>query len=122
MAANPGLDPAKLRAAYLGYLPPRTIPGSCVHHTRGGCSLPRALRSDVCNSFACAPLKLLQSGLQADPPVRVVVVLRRRQNHWNQANPALNNDIVGAAVLTEGATTALRPPGPGGWMAAALDA
>ncbi len=117
MAANPDLGPDELRAIYLGHLPQRTIPGSCVHHTRGGCSLPRALRSDVCNRFACAPLKLLQHGLEADPPVREVIVLRRRQNHWNQANPKLNNDIVAATVLTVKATTRLRPPSPEGWMA-----
>jgi hypothetical protein len=59
--------------------------------------------------------------LEADPPVREVVVLRRRQNNWNQTNTALNNDIVGAAVLTEAATTRLRRPKPGGWMADAAE-
>jgi hypothetical protein len=122
MAANPGLSPGELRAIYLDRLPERTIPRSCVHHTRGGCSLPRSVRADVCNTFACAPLKLLQQELDADPPVRKVIVLRRRQNHWNQANPKLDNDIVSATLLTEGASTQLRPPAPEGWMAAAKNA
>ena len=46
--------------------------------------------------------------------MREVVVLRRRQNRWRQVNPMLNNDIVGAAVLTETATTTLKPPKPAG--------
>ncbi len=123
VAANPDLDFARLRAAYLGHLAQRTIPGSCVHHTRAGCSLPRSLRSDICNSYACETLKHLQISLQAkDPPVRKVVVLRRRQNQWKKDDPELNNDIIGAAVLTEATTTRLRPPKPGGWTMGMLSA
>ncbi len=57
----------------------------------------------------------LQRRLEADPPLRKVAVLRRREIQWRQDNATLNNDIVGAAVLTETATTTLRPPKPGGW-------
>lgn len=113
MAADPGRDPAQLRAIYLGHLAQRTVAGSCVHHTRHGCSLPRSLRSDVCNNYVCDTLARLQRGLEADPPVRTVAVVRRRQNRWNQANLKLNNDIVGGAVLTEATTTRLRPPKTG---------
>jgi hypothetical protein len=114
MAADAGLDAARLRAIYLGHLAPRTLAGSCINHTRLGCSLPRGLRSDICNTAACDVLMNLEDGLRADPPVRKVVVLRRRQNFWYRMLPPLNNDIVGAAVLTETKTTRLRPPKPEG--------
>jgi hypothetical protein len=112
MAADPSLDPARLREIYLGHLAQRTLPGSCINHTRLGCSLPRELRSDICNAAACDVLVSLEDGLKADPPVRKVVVLRRRQNFWYRLLPPLNNDIVGAAVLTETKATRLRAPKP----------
>jgi len=116
MAANPDLDSAGLRALYLGHLPQRTIPGGCVFQARTGCGLPRSLRGDICNSYACQALQQLQNSLDAaDPPPRKVVVLRRRQNQWKQDDLSLNNDIVSATVLTEAATKRLRPPTPEGW-------
>jgi hypothetical protein len=114
MAAHPGLDAAGLRALYLGHLPPRSVAGSCVNHTRDGCSLPRSLRSDTCNTWRCLPLQELERRQGADPPVRTVAVLSRRQNHWKQDDRTLDNAIVGAAILTETATKRLRPPKPGG--------
>jgi hypothetical protein len=113
MADHPGLDAAGLRALYLDRLPPRPVAGSCVNHTPGGCSLPRSLRSDTCNRWRCLPLMELEQRLDADPPVRTVAVLSRRQNHWKQDHPGLDNGIVGAAILTETGTRRLRPPKPG---------
>ncbi len=110
MAAHPGLDAAQLRALYLERLAPRTLLGSCINHTRDGCALPASLRSDVCNAYACAALKRLQQTLEADPPARTVMVLRRRRNEWSQPDPGVDNPIVAAAVLTEVATTPLRLP------------
>jgi hypothetical protein len=114
MAADPGLDAAGVRALYLDHLPPRPVAGSCVNHTRHGCALPRSLRADTCNRWACLPLQALQQGLESDPPVRTVAVLSRRQNHWNQDNLARDNAIEGAAVLSETETRRRRPPKPRG--------
>jgi hypothetical protein len=114
LAANPGLDPEQLRDTYLGHLAPRTLAGSCINQTRLGCSLPRELRADICNTYRCDVLEELEDGLEADPPVRKAVVLRRRQNLWFRLAPPLPNDIVGAAVLTETVTTRVRRPRPEG--------
>lgn len=113
LAANPGMDAAQLRATYLAHVPERTIPYSCINHTRGGCSLPKALRADTCNDFLCTQLERLQIGLNATPPVRTARVLRRRHSLWRQSELGLNNDIIEATVLTEGATTRLRLPARG---------
>jgi hypothetical protein len=112
LAAHPGLGAAELRAMYLGHLAERTMPNSCVNHTRHGCALPRSLRADICNSFACDPLRSLLNALEDDRPVRKVVALRRRQNHWDQENPLAPHDIVDAAVLTDTKTTRLRKRKP----------
>jgi hypothetical protein len=113
MAADPGLGPAELREAYLARLAPRTVSGSCIHHTRAGCSLPRGLRSDICNNYACSALVTLLDSQDAGP-VREVIVLRRRQNRWKQGDLALDNGIVGAAVLTETRTLRFTLPEPAG--------
>jgi hypothetical protein len=114
LAADPNLDPAQVRNLYLGRLPQRSIAGSCPNHTRDGCSLPRSLRADICNRFACRQLKTLVEGLRDDPPVRKVIVVRRRQSQWDEDNPTLQNDIVAAAVLTETASIRLKAPKPEG--------
>ena len=112
LAADPTLTPAQVRDLYLERLPPRSVAGSCPNHTRHGCALPRSLRADVCNGFACSQLKSLMEGLKADPPVRKVIVVRRRQSQWDEDNPLLENDIVGAAVLTEARSVRPRRPKP----------
>ena len=104
--------PAALKAAYLAHVPERAVSRSCLYHTREGCALPRPLRSDTCNHFACLPFKRLQGALAADPPMERVLVLRRRQSHWTQWTLGLNNDLVGAAILTEAATRRRRLPKP----------
>jgi hypothetical protein len=119
LADRPDLDPARLRQLYVEHLPRRSIPGSCVFHTRLGCNLPRALRGDPCNQWACFVLKSLHRRLEADPPVRKVIVLRRQLSHWEPETAEVKNEIVGAAVLTELATTHLKQPKPEGWMALA---
>ena len=113
MAANPGLSPAQVRAAYLERLPEHAMTDSCVNHTKAGCSLPRSLRSDVCNVFLCSHLQRLVDTLTDDASVRTVLVLRRRQDLWRQAAPGLpDNEIIDGAVLTETGMKRFRLPKP----------
>ena len=44
---------------YTSHLPTHVIEDSCVFHTPKGCSLPRHLRADTCNSFECDGLRNL---------------------------------------------------------------
>jgi hypothetical protein len=48
-----------------------TFEGSCVFHGAAGCTLPRMLRSDLCNSFYC---KGLQSVVQAGSAASAVSI------------------------------------------------
>jgi hypothetical protein len=50
---DPQAGPETIIAAYLAQLPEQSISGSCVYHGAQGCTLPRDLRANICNSFQC---------------------------------------------------------------------
>jgi len=104
MAAQPQLSNGEVVAAYLDRVAPRTESGSCINHTRHGCSLPREMRSDTCNRFACESLATLQAAQRGEVPVQVVLVVRRKQDQWRRATPGLDNAINGGAILFESGT------------------
>jgi hypothetical protein len=70
MAQHPDQRPDDVVAAYLGQVADETVEGSCIFHQRGGCGLPREMRSDTCNRFFCASLKAFQQGLTGRDPAR----------------------------------------------------
>lgn len=104
MQQHPQLGADAVLAQYLARLPAVTMAGSCIHHTAQGCSLPRDMRSDTCNDFRCGPLALLQAPGQ---PVDAVVVVQRRQSLWRIADPALDNRITAATLLSADGAQAL---------------
>ena len=106
MHQHPELGPDQVVAHYLSRLPAASMAGSCINHTRQGCSLPRAMRSDVCNVYRCGPLALLQAPGQ---PVQAVLVIQRRRNLWRTDNPTLDNGIIGATLLDAGGAVPLHP-------------
>lgn len=59
---------------YMTRLPGRHTQGGCVYQGPGGCVLPRADRADICNSYACDPLKDLQQALEGDREAAFVAV------------------------------------------------
>lgn len=60
---QPALDAAAMLARYADYLPARHYRGSCVYHASDGCTLPRELRSNLCNRYVCGGLTQLRSAL-----------------------------------------------------------
>lgn len=57
--------PDTLEAAYAAYLPEHHYHASCVFHTPRGCTLPRAMRSDLCNRYLCGSLTQLTRALES---------------------------------------------------------
>lgn len=53
-----------IEAEYLAHAAPRGYADSCVYHSESGCSLPRDMRADICNSFHCEGLR---QGLETEP-------------------------------------------------------
>ena len=101
MRLHPQWSAADVVQAYLDRVAPRTERHSCINHGDGGCTLPRELRSDTCNDFACAALSTLQQ--QADGAARrqPVIVIRRRLGQWTRASHGADNRITAIALLTE---------------------
>ena len=95
LARHPGSRWAAAVDHYLGLVAPEHLAGSCLFHGRGGCTLPRAQRSDVCNRFACDTLEQARDVAGDARDARVVVGIL--------ASQALH----GAAVVTAGGARAL---------------
>jgi len=54
--ARPELEARAVIRLYIERVPEVGYAGSCVFHGKTGCTLDRALRSDVCNSYYCGGL------------------------------------------------------------------
>ncbi len=73
--AHPERTLAQVVESYVEYLPAETVLDSCVYHSRTGCGLPRALRSQTCNQHLCGKLKNLRAALPEHRPPPVLAVL-----------------------------------------------
>jgi hypothetical protein len=71
--AHPDRDANAAVAAYLAYLGPRTVHRSCPFHRADGCSLPRDMRADICNSYICDGLTRISDAAPAAGPVHAFV-------------------------------------------------
>ena len=112
MQAQPDLSKEQVAAAYLACVSGKTQAGSCINHTGQGCSLPKEMRSDICNRFSCDALDSLQAaqrGRVGVEAVQAVLVVRRKQDHWNRAQPGLENAVTGLALLRETGATRVAP-------------
>ena len=52
---------------YLSYLPHVSYENSCIYHAERGCTLPRKMRSNVCNQFLCRGLSEVWQRLSSTP-------------------------------------------------------
>lgn len=74
MARHPQRRPRDILHDYLSQLGKKTYDGSCVYHTASGCSLPREMRSHICNGFLCKGLNQILFQLPNAEDTRVFVV------------------------------------------------
>jgi hypothetical protein len=59
---------------YLSHLPETSTRNSCVYHAATGCSLPRELRQNICNTYYCNNLRWLNKSYVAQGTGKVVYV------------------------------------------------
>ena len=53
---------------------------SCIYHTETGCSLPRELRSNICNNFFCQPIKdYIETAKKNSENKRAAIIVRNRE-------------------------------------------
>ena len=112
MRERPELTPDAVLDEYLRHLPQRSVTGSCVNQTTRGCSLPRELRSDICNGYFCLALKNWQAQQAGEPRPEGVLVIQRQQDQWNKERPDLENPVVGVSVVSESGVRRLRVTAP----------
>jgi len=76
LAAHPEATPEQAVATYLAYLPEESFEDACVYQGPRGCTLPRALRADLCNAYLCAGLKSYRRHLARHGPTPGCAVVR----------------------------------------------
>jgi hypothetical protein len=78
VAAHPGSTLQDAAADYAARLPERHVEASCLHHGAAGCTLPRAMRSDICNRHACDALTAARDRVADGAPEGLVVAMAGR--------------------------------------------
>ena len=101
MRQQPQWSPADIVQAYMDRVADRTERHSCINHTASGCALPREMRADTCNDFACAALSTLQQMPSGAVDRQPVFVIRRRLGQWTRPTPGADNRITAIALITE---------------------
>ncbi len=99
VSGHPDQKPEQVLAAYMEYLPEKSFKDSCVNHTEKGCSLPKNMRSQVCNDYLCDPLNKLRELFTKTPLPKGVFFISRAQNNWNKDNLDLDNSIVSSVLI-----------------------
>ena len=80
LAEHPGTQSGEAVLAYLQHIPEEHYRGSCVYHTKTGCSLPRDMRARICNAYECRGLTDTREHFAKTRTNRMFVVVR----HDNQ--------------------------------------
>ena len=86
---------------YLSFVSSETIDGACINQTKNGCVLPKALRSDTCNSFYCDALKSYHASMEDKLDSRIALVIQRANSCWKPLRHNLSNEIISVALVTE---------------------
>jgi hypothetical protein len=88
---HPDLDARAIIRMYIEAVAPAGYRGSCLFHGREGCTLPKPLRAELCNSYYCSGLSNFLQWGEFETPVVVAAqrgdkvrrsrVLRPGQSH-----------------------------------------
>ncbi len=85
---------------YLSYISSEAIiDGSCINQTPTGCTLPREIRSDICNGYYCEPLKSYQKECTEKKEIGPVLAIQRSNTNWTRFDPDTCNEVISVTVL-----------------------
>ena len=96
---QPRLKADEVVTLYLDHLPEHSIEGSCINQTEKGCSLPKELRSDVCNGYYCSELQVFQKTYREEPLPTLVLAVQRTNTHWNRFDSKEGNTVIQVHVV-----------------------
>lgn len=112
---NPGATPESMTAALMAYAPDTRVENSCLFHGEFGCTLPREMRSTMCNGYKCGWIQKINEMEKDGRPPRLVAGLeddRPKRAFFVDASGGLNevpiNSSVNSAHLMAEAAEAAR--------------
>ncbi len=73
----PSLDDDTIVSQYLAHLAEETLGKGCVFQGSLGCTLPRDMRAEICNTFFCGDIRMLKNRFSPGEPVRAYIVNQR---------------------------------------------
>ena len=82
---HPELQQHQVLEEYLSFLPKKTYEDSCVYHAKFGCSLPRHMRSECCDLFACHGLADIVEYAIDTKSTRFFIVAMKGKNELHSA-------------------------------------
>jgi hypothetical protein len=74
LSQHPDADKSSIADTYLSYIGRRTYEDACVYQGRHGCTLPREMRADICNSFFCEGLREFRDNLDSTKPLKAFMI------------------------------------------------
>lgn len=77
LARHVGASWADAVDRYMGLVPERHVENSCLHHGARGCTLPREMRSCICNEYSCASLEQVDGLARKNAGVTVIAGIVR---------------------------------------------
>lgn len=101
ISRHPDLNPSQILDSYMAYLPEYSFEDSCVNHTETGCTLPRNMRSAVCNDYVCNPLNKLRRLSNQTPLPKGIFFISRARNNWTKDDPDLDNSIIRSVLILD---------------------
>jgi len=86
-------SPEDLLELYMSHVSDQTVEGACINQTKTGCSLPRNLRSDICNTYFCPALSKLGGKIGRGHSPGTVLAVKRKNDLWNRFSEASENKV-----------------------------
>lgn len=97
--ANPDVTAVELFKMYLSHVNIESTMDACINQASTGCSLPRDLRSDICNAFYCDSLERYHKRSADNNTINTVVAVQRSSTYWNRFDPDVKNEIIDIAII-----------------------
>ena len=67
LASHPIMSPRAIEREYARRIPKVTVKDSCIYHGMRGCTLPREMRAEICNTYHCPELQKLMARADVFP-------------------------------------------------------
>lgn len=84
LAEHPELTEEETVEAYIAFIPELSIEDSCIYHGERGCTLPREMRSDMCNRWLCAGLKEIRETVKAGTSPKFYLIADKADQQYDR--------------------------------------